>query len=106
MCPLPERAAPTAKCKSSDRHAVAQEVRYFANARVIGLALRISLVVGTMLNLINQGERVWAGGALSWPHIMLNFAVPFCVAVFSGGRSAWLQHKRTAYREANLCEHS
>jgi len=43
-------------------------------------AAGVSLVVGTVLNLINQGENLLAGGAVSWPHAMLNCVVPLCVS--------------------------
>lgn len=46
-------------------------------------ALRISLVVGTVLNLINQGDAIFAGAALSWFHIFLNYLVPYVVASYS-----------------------
>ncbi|MBL0422759.1 nitrate/nitrite transporter NrtS [Ramlibacter sp. AW1] len=50
-------------------------------------ALKVSAVVGTVLNLINQGGHVVAGGAVSWPHAVLNYLVPFCVSLYSGWRS-------------------
>jgi hypothetical protein len=43
-------------------------------------ALRISAVVGTVLNLINQGEVVLAGHAPSGLHVALNYLVPYLVA--------------------------
>lgn len=51
---------------------------------VATVAWRVALVVGTVLNLINQGPTVYAGGALSWMHIALNYLVPYCVASYSG----------------------
>jgi hypothetical protein len=46
-------------------------------------ALKISFVVGSILNLINQGEVLWATAELSIPHVMLNYLVPFAVSLFS-----------------------
>ena len=54
---------------------------------VLAGALRVSLVVGTVLNLINQGPRVLDGEMPSWVHLALNYAVPFCVATYSAARS-------------------
>lgn len=50
-------------------------------------ALRIALVVGTVLNLINQGEAIFAGGMISWPHVLLNYLVPYCVASYSAAKN-------------------
>lgn len=54
---------------------------------VIMPSLRIAAVVGTVLNLINQGEVVMAGEGISIPHLLLNYAVPFCVATYSAARN-------------------
>lgn len=50
-------------------------------------ALKVSLVVGTLLNLINQGATAWHGGALSLPHLLLNYLVPFCVSTYSAAKN-------------------
>jgi hypothetical protein len=49
-------------------------------------ALRVSLVVGTALNLINQGEQVLSGEAVSWFHVLMNYVVPFFVSMFSAAK--------------------
>lgn len=43
-------------------------------------ALAVALVVGTVLNLINQGDAVWHG-ALNWPKAILTYLVPFAVSM-------------------------
>ena len=43
-------------------------------------AVAVALVVGTILNLINQGDALLAGGPLNWWKIALTFAVPYCVS--------------------------
>jgi hypothetical protein len=50
-------------------------------------SLRISLVVGTVLNLINQGGYWLHGEGLHTGHFILNYAVPFCVASYSAIRT-------------------
>lgn len=50
-------------------------------------ALRVALVVGTVLNLINQGDRLLAGLPPSWFHVALNYLVPFCVSGYSAARN-------------------
>ena len=55
--------------------------------RIAVNALRIALVVGTVLNLINQGEVLFNGGAISWPHLLLNYLVPYFVASYSAAKN-------------------
>jgi hypothetical protein len=43
-------------------------------------SLKISLFIGTVLNLVNQGDALWGSGTLSVPHLLMNYAVPFGVA--------------------------
>lgn len=50
-------------------------------------AIKISLVVGTVLNIINQGGRVLDGLPLSWLHVGMNYLVPYCVASYSAARN-------------------
>lgn len=61
--------------------------RVMASARIVGNAARVSLVVGTMLNLINQGDYLFAGRGVMVGHILLNYLVPYCVASYSGARA-------------------
>lgn len=54
--------------------------------QIIFASTKISLVVGTLLNLINQGGNVIDGSPISWPHLFLNYLVPFCVACYSAAK--------------------
>lgn len=54
---------------------------------VVVAAIKIALVVGTLLNFINQGGRVLDGLPLSWFHVVLNYLVPYCVSSYSAARS-------------------
>ncbi len=54
---------------------------------IVIAALKVALVVGTILNAINQGGRVWDGLPLSWFHVALNFVVPYCVSSYSAARN-------------------
>jgi hypothetical protein len=49
--------------------------------------LRISLLVGSVLNLINQGSYWLHGEGLLVGHFILNYTVPFCVAGYSAIRT-------------------
>lgn len=59
-----------------------------ARSRKIAVnSLRIALVVGTILNLINQGTAIMAWTGISWGHVLLNYLVPYCVASYSAAKS-------------------
>jgi hypothetical protein len=42
----------------------------------------LALIVGTVLNLINQGEILFGEGRLNLIKILLTYAVPYCVATY------------------------
>lgn len=50
-------------------------------------AVRVSLLVGTLLNGVNQGQRLWQGQGLLWGQALLNYLVPFCVSAYSGAKA-------------------
>lgn len=51
---------------------------------VVTNSAKVSLVVGSVLNVINQGAAIWDdGGTVSWWHVAMNFAVPYAVATYS-----------------------
>ena len=47
-----------------------------------------ALFVGSILNLINQGDTIWSWGPVSYWKMVLTYCVPFCVATF-GAYSAY-----------------
>ena len=52
-------------------------------------SLYAALVVGTLLNLINQGDVLWAGATLDSLKLVLTYLVPYGVATYgaiSGAR--------------------
>jgi len=50
-------------------------------------ALKISLVVGSLLNLVNQGGNMLHGVTISWFQLILNYLVPYCVASYSAAKN-------------------
>jgi hypothetical protein len=42
----------------------------------------VAALVGTLLNLINQGDALVAGAPLDWLKIVLTYLVPYCVATY------------------------
>lgn len=57
---------------------------------MIWRSIRVSLVVGALLNLINQGGALWSDVPVNWWHVAMNFMVPFLVATYS----AWAAESR------------
>lgn len=53
------------------------------SAPIIGNAVRVAAVVGTLLNAINQGEQLLTGQGIAWAHVLLNFFMPYAVSTWS-----------------------
>ncbi len=62
-------------------------LRTMATRPVARTAIRVSLVVGTILNLINQGEALLAMAGVEWGKVLLNYVTPYLVASYSGARA-------------------
>ena len=56
-------------------------------------SLIVAIIVGAVLNLINQGDRIFAGESLDWVKLVLTFFMPYCVATY-GAVSYRLRHLR------------
>lgn len=54
---------------------------------VVRNAIKVSLFVGTCLNVINQGPAIWRGADVEWDKFLLNFAVPYLVATYSAAKA-------------------
>lgn len=50
-------------------------------------AVKVALVVGTVLNLINQGDALIHMVGVHWGKVALNYATPYLVASYSGARA-------------------
>ena len=55
-------------------------------------ATKVALLVGSVLNLINQGDAILGPAEISWAHVGLNFFVPFCVSSYSAARNQVSRH--------------
>ncbi len=44
--------------------------------------MAVAMIVGTVLNLINQGDVLFGGGRIDFVKMILTFAVPYCVATY------------------------
>ena len=45
-------------------------------------AVAMMIIVGSVLNLINQGEALFHGAPLNVAKLLLTYCVPFCVATY------------------------
>lgn len=50
-------------------------------------SLLVAAVVGTVLNLINQGDAIFGAASLNWAKLAMTYIVPFCVSTY-GAASA------------------
>lgn len=64
-----------------------QLLRTMASREVAATAFKVSLVVGTILNLINQGDALLHGIGVQWGKVLLNYVTPYLVASYSGARA-------------------
>lgn len=58
--------------------------------------MAVALIVGTVLNLINQGDVLFGGGRIDFVKVILTFAVPYCVATYGA-----VSYRLNATRVAN-----
>jgi hypothetical protein len=45
-------------------------------------SLYVALVVGTVLNLINQGDAILGAGSINWIKLSLTYLVPYAVCTY------------------------
>lgn len=50
---------------------------------VVRLALRMSLFIGSLLNVINQGDALFGDTPLVPAKLLLTYVVPYCVSTYS-----------------------
>jgi hypothetical protein len=73
---------PSAPPTSNDQPRLWQICFYCVADGVPRRSLVVALIVGTVLNLINQGDALFGEGHLNLTKIILTFAVPYCVATY------------------------
>ncbi len=57
-------------------------LRHSLSWPIMKRSLAITVIAGSLLNLINQGEALWAEADVDWLTLVLTYAVPFCVSTF------------------------
>lgn len=78
----------------------AEALRLALSGRRLLRSLCVMLVVGSILNIINQGEIIFYGGEIAWIKGILTFIVPFCVSTFSA-RGSVLESARETFEQAS-----
>jgi hypothetical protein len=60
----------------------AEGFRLWFSRTTLRKTVRIALIVGTLLSLINQGSVIFGGHATTatWIRVGMNYVVPFCVS--------------------------
>ncbi len=82
---------------ASPRGEAASALRQVASWPIVKRSLAVAAVVGTVLNAINQGDVLLAGGAVDWLKAGLTYLVPFCVASYG----AWCACRLGARRRGD-----
>ncbi len=59
-------------------------------------SMLVAAVVGTALNLINQGDVLGAAGEIAWFKVGLTYCVPFCVSTYGACMAIRLRDRRAA----------
>lgn len=60
----------------------------------------VALVVGTILNVINQGDAIFDLGSVNWLKILLTYFVPYAVCSYGAVSAQTRQNKRATSGEA------
>jgi hypothetical protein len=63
-------------------HSLARIWSYAVSNGVPKRSLLVALVVGTILNLINQGDAILLGYPVQWLKGGLTYLVPYCVSTY------------------------
>lgn len=83
---MPPNSTPGA-AEPGDRLSPPSILVLMTSRRIAWSALKVSLVVGTVLNVVNNGERLMAQGSVSLWQVAMNFVVPYCVSSYSAARN-------------------
>lgn len=62
-------------------------LRAFLSRHIVSNSIKIALVVGSVLNVINQSANLLNTDTISWLHMLLNYLVPYCVAGYSAAKN-------------------
>lgn len=63
--------------------------------KLVKRSVTTSLIVGSLLNIINQGEAIWGNQSLVLSSFLLTFLVPYLVSTVSGTLTI-LEHQQNS----------
>lgn len=67
--------------------------RYACSDGVPRRSLYVAIIVGTILNLINQGDALSGDASISWLKVALTYCVPYAVCTY-GAVSVQFKHTK------------
>lgn len=70
---------------------IARFLRIIQHRQIVASALKVALVVGILLDLVNQGGNLVEGLPINVTQGLLNFFVPFCVSSYSATRNEMMR---------------
>ena len=59
-------------------------------------SLLVALIVGTLLNFINQGDALLGGGPINWIKLALTYLVPYAVCTYGSVSSQLIMRREGA----------
>lgn len=62
---------------------------YASSDRVPARSFKVAVVVGTALNLINQGDALFGASSVNWLKLGLTFAMPYVVSTYGAVAVRW-----------------
>jgi hypothetical protein len=63
--------------------------------RIVATSAKVALFVGTILGLINYGDRIFVHGdmrPMDWIKLAVTYCVPYCVATYGAAKYAMREH--------------
>jgi hypothetical protein len=68
--------------RESLAHMLSRAIRYSVSDGVPHRSGCVALVVGTILNLINQGDAILEATSINWIKVVLTYFVPYAVSTY------------------------
>ena len=66
---------------------LAQWMRFAFSPTLVKRSINTAIVVGSLLNLINQRHAIFGEADILWVNLLLTYLVPYCVSTYSGAMS-------------------
>lgn len=84
-----------------------KSVRFYAAANgVPRRSFYVAIIVGTILNLINQGDALLGGTNVSWIKVVLTYFVPYVVCTYGAVTAQLSAYKSTSPTETQHAANS